>query len=448
MSKEARVYSYRWLILLAFMFLNLTIQIQWLTHAPVARAAEHFYAGQFQPNSLVNVDFLAMIYMLVYIVMSIPASYVIDSYGIRIGVGIGALLAGVCGLLKGIWADHFQAVLWTQAGLAVAQPFILNAVTAITMRWFALRERAMAAGLASLAQYLGIIVAMGVIPLLVVTDPGQGNYGEGIHFMLWLFGLITLASAVFALLVLRNDPPTPPDGVVVERYPFFAGLNHILRHRDMLIMILLFFIGLGIFNAVSSMVDSIAEYIGVEDSDGLIGVAMLAGGVLGAVLLPILSDKTHRRKIFLVICMGGMIPGLFLLTFAGGLTDHIPAAYALAITGAALLGFFIMSAGPIGFQYAAEVSAPAPESTSQGLLLLSGQITGMIFVAGMSIHGNRYLGTFLIAFFVLSLVLLGTVLLLRESPAMRAPEESSALPDRIKSDQGEQHESTDEKKEE
>ena len=28
-----------------------------------------------------------------------------------------------------------------------------------------------------------------------------------------------------------------------------------------------------------------------------------------------------------------------------------------------------MSAGPLGFQYAAEVSHPAPESTSQGMLL-------------------------------------------------------------------------------
>ena len=76
----------------------------------------------------------------------------------------------------------------------------------------------------------------------------------------------------------------------------------------------------------------------------------------------------------------------------------------------------VMSAGPVGFQYAAEVSYPAPESTSQGMLLWVGQITGMVFVAGMSTQSNRFLPAFMIAFAVLSLILFAAVLLLRESP--------------------------------
>ncbi|MFW2388343.1 MAG: hypothetical protein ACN4G0_08400, partial [Polyangiales bacterium] len=62
------------------------------------------------------------------------------------------------------------------------------------------------------------------------------------------------------------------------------------------------------------------------------------------------------------------------------------------------------------------VSHPAPESTSQGMLLWVGQITGLIFVAGMSVESNRYLPTFMISFAVLSLFCLAAVLLLRESP--------------------------------
>jgi hypothetical protein len=49
-----------------------------------------------------------------------------------------------------------------------------------------------------------------------------------------------------------------------------------------------------------------------------------------------------------------------------------------------IFGFFIMSAGPIGFQYGAEKSYPAPESTSQGIILLVGQISGIIFVFGLN----------------------------------------------------------------
>ena len=59
-----------------------------------------------------------------------------------------------------------------------------------------------------------------------------------------------------------------------------------------------------------------------------------------------------------------------------------------------------------GFQYAAEISYPAPESTSQGILLWVGQLTGMIFVAGMSIRENQYLGIFMNIFVILSILVL------------------------------------------
>jgi len=175
-------------------------------------------------------------------------------------------------------------------------------------------------------------------------------------------------------------------------------------------------VGLGIFNAVSSMTDSIAAHAGVEDSDGLIGGLMLIGGIVGASILPVLSDKFRKRRIFLVICVTGMVPGIFGLTFAGNLSADPTTIYTISLISSFVLGFFIMSAGPLGFQYAAEVSHPAPESTSQGMLLWVGQITGMIFVASMSIENNRYLPALMTAFAALSLISAAVVLLLRESP--------------------------------
>ncbi|MGB9339276.1 MAG: MFS transporter, partial [Polyangiales bacterium] len=357
-----------------------------------------------------------MIYMLVFILMSFPASYVIDTYGIRVGISIGTVLAGIAGLMKGMFADSFTAVVVAQVGLAIAQPFILNAVTAVSVRWFPLRERGMAAGFSALAQYLGIVIAMLVTPMLVGSDPTEPGYGTGFESMLLTYGWITFAVAVVTLLMIREKPPTPSSSETMQRHSFVKGVKHILKLRDMRITLLLFFVGLGIFNAVSSMTDSIAENAGVQDSDGLIGGLMLIGGILGASILPILSDKFRKRKVFLVICIAGMVPGIFGLTFAGNLASDPEAIYAISLAASFILGFFIMSAGPLGFQYAAEVSHPAPESTSQGMLLWVGQVTGLIFVAGMSVESNRYLPAFMISFAVLSLFCLAAVLLLRESP--------------------------------
>ena len=411
-----RTYSYRWVILIIFMVISFVIQLQWLAHAAVVRPADVFYKGQFNPNSFFDMDFLAMVYMLVYILISIPASYIIDALGTRAGIGIGAVIAGVAGLVKGFYADNFTVILWAQVGLAVAQPFILNAVTAITVRWFPLRERGLAAGLAILSQYLGIIAAMLVTPLLIGTDPGKPNYGHGFPHMLMLYGWLTVGAAVLTLIFFKEKPPTAPAADDLARDDFFKGLKDILQQKDMILIILVFLIGLGIFNAISSMTDSISANLGVKDSDGLIGGMMLIGGIIGALVIPALSDKFRMRKRFLVICTAGALPGVLGLTLTKFFVHDVATTYHIALTASFILGFFILSAGPVGFQYAAEISYPAPESVSQGLLLWVGQISGMLFVAGMSLWHDKYLNAWMISFSLLMFIVIGLVLMTKESP--------------------------------
>lgn len=419
MKQENSYPVYRYVILAAFMLITVAIEIQWLTHAAVARPAELFYGGQFNPDSFLNIDFLAMVYMVAFLVMSFPASYIIDTYGIRTGLAIGAVLLAVFSLIKASFAHSFTGVVIAQTGLAIAQPFILNGVTAVTARWFPLYQRGMAAGLLALAQYVGIIIAMLVTPMLIGSDPSQADYGTGFEKMLWIYGIISVVAAVLSLLLIKNRKTLEGDKAD-ERYAFKKGFLHILSNRDMRLTIFMFLIGLGIFNAISSMTDSIAERVGVEDSDGLIGGVMLIGGIIGAVIIPTLSDHYKRRKPFLVICIAGMLPAVAGLAFAGHLADDPETIYRISLAASFILGFFVMSAGPLGFQYAAEISYPAPESTSQGILLWVGQLTGMFFVAGMSIRENLYLGTFMNIFVVLTFLTLLAVFVLRESTFMEA----------------------------
>lgn len=406
--------AYRYVMLATIMLATVAIEIQWLTHAAVVRPAEVFYQGQFNQEAFLNIDFLAMVYMVAFLVMSFPASYIIDTYGIKTGISIGALLLGIFSLMKALFADNLTGVIIAQTGLAIAQPFLLNVVTAFTARWFPLFQRGMAAGLLALAQYIGIIIAMLVTPALVGSDPDLPAYGSGFEKMLWVYGIISLVAALSCLILVRERPK----GIKAEsqeRYPFFKGLSHIMRNRDMLLTMFLFLIGLGIFNAISSMTDSIAAQAGVKDSDGLIGGLMLIGGILGAIIIPALSDKMRKRKPFILLCIGGMLPAVAGMAFAGQLANDADGAYTISLISSFILGFFVMSAGPIGFQYAAEVSYPAPESASQGILLWVGQLTGMIFVAGMSIKNNLYLESFMTVFTLLALLAFTAAIFLRES---------------------------------
>jgi len=68
-----------------FFVINLIMQANWITFAPITGDAATFYGV-----SELSIAVLSMIFMIVYLAVSIPASYVIDTYGIRIGIGIGA----------------------------------------------------------------------------------------------------------------------------------------------------------------------------------------------------------------------------------------------------------------------------------------------------------------------------------------------------------------------
>jgi MFS family permease len=420
--------GYRWIVLSALMMISIMVQIQWLTHAPIARAADVYYAGHFNPSSFFNIDFLASSYMFFYILICIPASYFIDTYGIVKGVGFGAILTATGGIIKALSGTNFSLLLAGQIILAIGQPFVINAATALTAKWFPVKERAIATGLATLSQYIGIIIAMIVTPLLVVSKASDPNYGSGIDSMLKIYGILTVLLSVTGIILLKEKPAIPVSSDLGINLNFTQGIRHIFKLRDMWMMVILFTIGLGIFNAISSMVDSIAEYLGVVDSNGMIGGLMLIGGIIGAIIIPILSDHFRKRKLFLVICITGMVPSLAGIVLAPAITGghgvNPEAAYKISLAASFMLGFFVMSAGPIGFQYAAEVSVPAPESTSQGLLLLVGQISGIIMVTGMSMKKNAFLPGFLTGFIALGIIAAACTYRLKESAMIIAEREN------------------------
>ncbi len=129
---------------------------------------------------------------------------------------------------------------------------------------------------------------------------------------------------------------------------------------------------MGIFNGVTTWVENIIRPRGFTPSDaGTLGALMLAGGVVGAVLIPPFSDKQHKRQKFILLGFLLAIPGLIGLTFA-------QVSWLLYLS-AFSMGFFLVSANPIGMQYSAEITYPTPEGTSNGLIQLFGQAS-VVFV--------------------------------------------------------------------
>jgi len=343
---------------------------------------------------------LSMSFMIVYIVVSIPASWVIDTYGFRLAVSIGALLTGVFGLTRGLAGQNYTLVLISQIGIAIGQPFILNALTKVAARWFPILERATASGLGSLAMYLGIVIGMMLTPWLVLNS--------SINNMLLIYGVTAVVAAAIFLIFAREHPPTPasPPGQE-ERSLVFDGFKQMMRMRDFILLLAIFFIGLGVFNSVTTWIEDILRPRGFSILQaGVIGGLMVVGGILGALVIPLLSDRYRRRVPFIVFSLAAATLGLVGIAFLEN--------YTLLMLSAFVMGFFLLSAGPVGFQYGAEITYPAPEGTSNGMLLMMGQISGIIFILGMDSFKNPDTGSMSASLLVLAgLMLIGLLLATR-----------------------------------
>jgi len=397
--EEVRTYGYRWVILAVFMFITALNQGLWITFAPITSDAMKFYS-----TSDIAIGLLSMVFMVVYILLFLPAAWLIDTWGFRRSVSLGAILTAVFAVTRGVFADNFALVFVSQLGIAIGQPLILGAITKLGARWFLNDERATAAGLATLAIYLGILASLILTPLLM------GSYG--MKGMLLIAGAMSCIAALLFILVAREHPPTPPGPAGHdERTLMFDGLKSMIRQKDFILLLLIFFIGLGMFNGITTWIEEIVGPRGFSTAQaGLAGGLMLIGGVVGAVVIPLISDSRRRRKPFIILALVGLIPGLVGLTFA--------TTWWLLAVSALVFGMFLLSAGPIGFQYGAEITLPAPEGTSNSMLIVMGQVSGIVFIFAMdalkSPSGSMTVS--LVALIALTLAAVCLALFLKESP--------------------------------
>jgi MFS family permease len=393
-----RVYGYRWVVLGVFMFTNLAIQMLWITYAPITTPAAEYYGVTDS-----QIGLLAMTFMIVFIPLSIPVSWVIDKYGFRLAVSIGAILMGVFGILRGLAGVNYTLVLAATIGIAVAQPFFLNAWTKVPANWFSINERATAVGLVTLANLVGTALGMLLTPILTEQ--------MSIPTVQLIFGGVAAISAVLFIILSREHPLTPPCPPGMEvRSLMLDGLKQIVKSVPFWLFVIVYFVGLGLFNGISTWVLNIIQPRGFGPTDaGTLGAVMVFGGILGAVILPALSDKQHKRQRYITLGILLAIPGLIGVTFA--------TSFWLLLLSAFFLGFFLISVAPIGMQYVAEVTYPAPEGTSTGVIQLFGQVS-VVFVAimeAMKSKDGAFTPSLLLAT-VLLVVLIGISTQMKDPP--------------------------------
>jgi cyanate permease len=234
-------------------------------------------------------------------------------------------------------------------------------------------------------------------------------YGFGTTFL--IFGILAAISAALFIIFSRENPPTPAG--FEERVDMMAGLKVVLTKLDFYLLALAFFVVFAVWQGVPTWIEGIARERGLSTTEaGTVGALLMIGGVVGALLIPAISDRLRKRKMVLITALLLSLPGMLGLTFLKG---FIPVTIS-----AIWLGILLVGAIPLVLQYAVEMCYPAPEPASSGLLMIASQAS----VVAITIMGWAFTktGSFTSSLIGITILLLISALVLfkiRESAIIK-----------------------------
>ncbi|MEW6554777.1 MAG: MFS transporter [Actinomycetota bacterium] len=366
-------YRYRWVVLVAFMFVAAITQLMWLNYAPILSRTQELmgFTDEFP------IVVLMLMFPLIYIPVSIPAGFVIDRKGFRYAVMIGALLTAAFSFLR-LFVDNYALVLIGMIGISVGQPFVLNSITKMVSTWFPSEETAMASGLATLSLFLGMIVAQ------AATQPLLEAFGDdlgALRMVVLIYSLAAAAGFLFFAFFGRARPPSPPKRTEQEALGEDVAINlkslrALFGLHNFRILCLIILIGNGAFVALMQLIEDILAPKGISaETAGYIGAAMVVAGVIGCLVIPFISDKLMWRKPFLLLAGLMAAPTLFLV-------GALRMTFLIYIVGA-ILGFFLLSAFPVLLAFAEETTGAALTGTATSMLLLLGNAGGVILTLAL-----------------------------------------------------------------
>lgn len=78
----------------------------------------------------------SLLFALMHPIFTFPASYVIDTYGTRVGIALGSILALIGVGLRMLVNQNFGWVIAGQVIAGIGRPFILNCQAKISANWF------------------------------------------------------------------------------------------------------------------------------------------------------------------------------------------------------------------------------------------------------------------------------------------------------------------------
>eukprot|EP00794_Sanderia_malayensis_P009023 gene9023-9987_t len=478
-SNRFILYKRRWLILALFSLVSMTNEVIWISLSSITSIVQVYY----QVDSIA-VNWLSMVYMLLYIFV-IGSSFMLDRFGLRFTIIIGAMLNGIGSCLRCIGANRngFVFALLGNTSAALAQCFILFIPPRLAAVWFGEFERATASSIGVLMNMLGVAVGFLMGGTMVPSsDDMDCVVRSGMHNLLLSQAVFCTFLALLTVVFIKAAPPTPPsqsqklvlqlkdknliqkqldaevlatdaskegglkneekksmsskeeisDGVVIisnnqslenggshnndnakyHKLPsFYDSLLILMKDKSFHLVCQAYGLYFGLFAAYNTILNQmvIAKYNGKEMEIGYMGFAAVMFGLFAIFFSGIWLDKTRRYKILSVVIFVTCSATMLLFTLLLRYHDH----FILMFASFCIFGFFSYPYMSAGLEHAAEITYPIPEGTTSGILLLVGNVYGIIltYIVGAAIEkgGSEIGGYIMAASYAIGAILVGII---------------------------------------
>lgn len=393
-----------WFVIFGYALVGAATQLLWLTYAPITTNAATYY-----DTSEEAIGTLSIIFPLIYVVLAIPFGIWLDRW-FRPMLILGAILTAVGGLIRILGEASYDTALIGQIVVAIGQPLVLSAITALCVQYLPPHHRAKGIAIGSASLFAGMLIAFVSGALLE----------NQIHTLLVIQGVFGLLGAIVLCLGLTKrgdfgdvlEPGALHDQTQEQRHPLRAvWADPIIR-----LLVLIVAVGFGVFVTLTTWLQALLEPAGVTtEGASIMLLIMVVAGIIGAGTLPPIATKARNQPFWLLVAIVVSTAGCLVLAFAPGLTTGIIVS--------AFLGLLLLATLPIVLEMV-EARTGAAASTATALIWLAGNAGGVILsvVVGFVI-GSPTIG-FIIPALVAIIIGLPFVLQLRKKVAQEeAPAE-------------------------
>uniref|UniRef100_A0A183G1H9 MFS domain-containing protein n=1 Tax=Heligmosomoides polygyrus TaxID=6339 RepID=A0A183G1H9_HELPZ len=187
-------------------------------------------------------------------------------------------------------------------------------------------------------------------------------------------------TVLFALFIRRSKPPTPSaashdDGIEIPG--FLQGVKLCFRSKTYWILAVCLGGGVGLFNALYNNLQPALCVMGYSLSfSGGMGTLLIMSGLVGAAISGLYVDKTGKFEQTMKFSF--LLAGVAACSLAVSINYEGQEGWVVA--SIFLFGAFGFAIYPIGLEMGVEATFPVAEATSTGLIIMIGQIQGVIYV--------------------------------------------------------------------